>query len=57
MTAPYEDREGWDMTLTPLAGSIYMELHDPPEAKAKRYVHPMHSSILKITIKDWQLTN
>ena len=37
MTAPYEEREGWEMTVVPLAGSIYMEQHDPPEAKAKRY--------------------
>jgi len=37
MTAPFEDREGWEMTAVPLDGSVYVELYDPPEAKAKRW--------------------
>ncbi|ORY24230.1 RAI1 like PD-XK nuclease-domain-containing protein [Naematelia encephala] len=36
MTAPFEDREGWEMTAIALDGSIYIELHDPPEIRAKR---------------------
>ncbi|WWC98132.1 hypothetical protein V866_005023 [Kwoniella sp. B9012] len=36
MTAPYEDREGWEMTAIALDGSVYVELHDPPEVRAKR---------------------
>jgi RAT1-interacting protein len=35
MTAPY-DNEGWEMDCIPLGGSVYMELYDPPEARAKR---------------------
>jgi RAT1-interacting protein len=37
MTAPFEDREGWEMTAIPLDGSIYLEQYEPPEVKAKRY--------------------
>ena len=40
MTAPFEDREGWEMTALALDGSVYIELHDPPEIRAKRYVIP-----------------
>ncbi|WRT69205.1 uncharacterized protein IL334_006189 [Kwoniella shivajii] len=36
MVAPYEDREGWEMTAVALDGSVYIELHDPPHARAKR---------------------
>lgn len=36
MTAPFEEREGWGMTAVALDGSIYLELYDPPEARAKR---------------------
>ncbi|OCF79056.1 hypothetical protein I204_01000 [Kwoniella mangroviensis CBS 8886] len=36
MTAPYEDREGWEMTAIALDGSVYIELHDPPEVRARR---------------------
>jgi RAT1-interacting protein len=36
MTAPFEDREGWEMTAVPLGGSIYIELHDPPELRKER---------------------
>ncbi|WWD06912.1 hypothetical protein V865_005009 [Kwoniella europaea PYCC6329] len=36
MTAPYEDREGWEMTAIALDGSVYIELHDPSEVRAKR---------------------
>lgn len=36
MTAPFEDREGWEMTAIPLGGSIYIELHDPPELRKER---------------------
>ena len=36
MTAPFEDREGWEMTALALDGSVYIELHDPPEIRAKR---------------------
>lgn len=35
MTAPY-DNEGWEMTAIPLAGSVYVELHDPPDVRAAR---------------------
>lgn len=35
MTAPY-DNEGWEMTAIPLAGSMYIELHDPPDVRAAR---------------------
>ena len=38
MTAPFEERDGWEMTAIPLDGSVYIELHDPPEAREKRYV-------------------
>ena len=38
MTAPFEDREGWEMTAIPLDGSVYIELHDPPEIRAQRRV-------------------
>lgn len=37
MTAPFEDREGWEMTALALDGSVYLEQYEPPEAKAKRY--------------------
>jgi RAT1-interacting protein len=36
MTAPFEDREGWEMTAMALDGSVYLELHDPPEQAATR---------------------
>jgi len=36
MTAPFEDREGWEMTALALDGSVYIELHDPPDIRAKR---------------------
>jgi hypothetical protein len=36
MTAPFEEREGWEMTAIPLDGSVYIELNDPPELRAKR---------------------
>ncbi|WWC72955.1 uncharacterized protein I206_106919 [Kwoniella pini CBS 10737] len=36
MTAPYEDREGWEMTAIALDGSVYVELHDPPDVRANR---------------------
>ncbi|WWC91055.1 uncharacterized protein L201_005996 [Kwoniella dendrophila CBS 6074] len=36
MTAPYNDREAWDMTAIALDGSVYIELYDPPDVKAKR---------------------
>lgn len=35
MTAPY-DNEGWEMTAIPLSGSVYIELHDPPEIRKER---------------------
>ncbi|KAL7421087.1 decapping endonuclease targeting mRNA [Cryptotrichosporon argae] len=37
MTAPWEDKEGWEMTALALDGSIYVELNDPPELRAKRH--------------------
>ncbi|WVF65405.1 hypothetical protein IAT40_000132 [Kwoniella sp. CBS 6097] len=36
MTAPYEPREPWEMTAIALDGSVYVELHDPPEIRQKR---------------------
>ncbi|WWD21178.1 hypothetical protein CI109_105662 [Kwoniella shandongensis] len=36
MTAPFEDRDGWEMTAIALDGSVYLEEHDPPESKANR---------------------
>ena len=36
MTAPFEDREGWEMTAIALDGSVYVELHDPPDIRKKR---------------------
>ena len=36
MTAPYEDREGWEMTAVPLAGSVYLENYETPEARAEK---------------------
>ena len=36
MTAPFEDREGWEMNCVALADSVYMEQYDPPEVRAKR---------------------
>jgi len=36
MTAPFQDREGWEMTALALDGSVYIELHDPPEIRSKR---------------------
>lgn len=35
MTAPY-DNDGWEMTAIPLAGSVYIELHDPPDVRSAR---------------------
>ncbi|KAK4685237.1 RAT1-interacting protein, partial [Tremellales sp. Uapishka_1] len=36
MVAPFEEREGWEMTAVALDGSVYIEQHDPPEIRAKR---------------------
>lgn len=36
MTAPFEDREGWEMTALAVDGSVYVELHDPPELRKSR---------------------
>ncbi|WVQ81372.1 decapping nuclease RAI1 [Cryptococcus sp. DSM 104549] len=36
LTAPYEYRDPWEMTAFALDGSVYLELYDPPEARAKR---------------------
>jgi RAT1-interacting protein len=38
MTAPFEHRddEKWEMTALALDGSIYVELHDPPEVRKER---------------------
>ena len=36
MNAPY-DNQGWEMTAIPLAGSVYIELHDPPEVRKSRH--------------------
>ena len=38
MTAPFEHRddEKWEMTALALDGSIYIELHDPPEVRKER---------------------
>jgi RAT1-interacting protein len=36
MTAPFEDRDGWEMTALALDGSVYIEQHDPPEIRSKR---------------------
>ncbi|RSH76626.1 Protein rai1 [Apiotrichum porosum] len=36
MTAPFEDRDGWEMNCVPLGGSIYLELDDPPEKRSYR---------------------
>lgn len=38
MTAPFEERDGWEMTAVPLDGSVYIELHDPPDVRQKRQV-------------------
>nr|ODO03924.1 decapping nuclease RAI1 [Cryptococcus depauperatus CBS 7855] len=35
LISPYE-RDGWEMTALALDGSVYLELWDPPEIKAKR---------------------
>lgn len=35
MTAPY-DRDAWEMTAIALDGSVYIELHDPPEVRVER---------------------
>jgi RAT1-interacting protein len=40
MTAPFEDRDGWEMTAIALDGSVYIELNDPPEIRAKRCEKP-----------------
>jgi len=40
MTAPFEERDGWEMTAIALDGSVYIELHDPPDIRAKRWVSP-----------------
>jgi RAT1-interacting protein len=42
MTAPFEDREGWEMSALALDGSVYVELYDPPEVRAKRYASVEH---------------
>lgn len=38
MTAAFEhrDEEKWEMTALALDGSIYVELHDPPEVRKER---------------------
>ncbi|AAW44182.1 enzyme regulator, putative [Cryptococcus deneoformans JEC21] len=36
ITMPYETRDPWEMTAIALDGSVYLELWDPPEEKAKR---------------------
>ncbi|KAK8844162.1 hypothetical protein IAR55_006956 [Kwoniella newhampshirensis] len=36
MTAPFEDRDGWQMTAIALDGSVYLELYDPSEARARK---------------------
>ncbi|KAL1407664.1 decapping endonuclease targeting mRNA [Vanrija albida] len=36
LTAPYEERDGWEMDALALGGSVYLELYDPPEARAAR---------------------
>lgn len=38
MTAPFEhrDEEKWEMTAIALDGSVYVELHDPPEVRKER---------------------
>ncbi|RXK35825.1 hypothetical protein M231_06919 [Tremella mesenterica] len=36
MTAPFEEREGWEMTAIALDGSIYIEQHDPPDLRKDR---------------------
>jgi RAT1-interacting protein len=35
MTAPY-DRDPWEMMAIALDGSVYIELHDPPDVRAER---------------------
>jgi RAT1-interacting protein len=39
MTAPFEqrDEEKWEMTAIALDGSVYVELHDPPEIRKERH--------------------
>lgn len=36
LTMPYEMRDSWEMTAIALDGSVYLELWDPPEEKARR---------------------
>lgn len=36
ITMPYETRDPWEMTAIALDGSVYLELWDPSEEKAKR---------------------
>jgi len=38
MTAPFEhrDEEKWEMTAIALNGSVYVELHDPPDVRKER---------------------
>ncbi|WVQ73673.1 hypothetical protein IAR50_003253 [Cryptococcus sp. DSM 104548] len=36
LTSPYESRDGWEMTAFALDGSVYLELYDPPEARATK---------------------
>jgi RAT1-interacting protein len=36
MAAPFEEREGWEMTAVALNGSVYLEHYDPPEVKRQR---------------------
>ncbi|ODO06127.1 protein RAI1 [Cryptococcus wingfieldii CBS 7118] len=36
LTSPYETRDGWEMTAFALDGSVYLELYDPPEARAAK---------------------
>lgn len=38
MTAPFEhrDEEKWEMTAIALDGSVYVELHDPPDVRRER---------------------
>jgi RAT1-interacting protein len=38
MTAPFEhrDEEKWEMTAIALDGSVYVELHDPPDVRKER---------------------
>lgn len=36
MTAPFE-RDGWEMTALALDGSVYLELHEPPEQRRQKW--------------------